>query len=117
MKRDLELEHELIEAVALSIGQARRVDGVIDVDPQVSALNSYAETRAWPGDVIVIDRPVPLFQEAAEELADARSYLLWIIQDCLAAAEAGDGDASERYGRAMRALSHILEAWSALTTV
>lgn len=117
MRRDLELERDLIATVALSIGQARRIDGAIEVDAQVAALNSYAEARAWPGDVIVEDRPVPLFQEAAEELADARSYLLWIIQDSLPAAEAGDGDASERYGRAMSALAHILGAWAALTTV
>jgi len=117
VNRDIELEREIIGTAALSIGQARRVDGRIEVNASIGALNAFADRRAWPGDVIVEGRPVPLLQEAAEELADARSYLLWIIQGSLDAAEAGDdADANERYGRAMRALAYVLQAWRALMT-
>lgn len=117
MKRDPQLERELVGIAALAIGQAHRVENRIEVDPPIAALNAFSDRRAWPGDVIIEGRPVPLIQEAAEELADARSYLLWIIQDALDDAEAGDGDASEAYGRAMRALAFILQAWRALMTL
>ena len=116
MRRDVAFERDVIATAALSIGQARVGDGGTVVDPVVDALNAYSEARAWPGEVVIDGRPVPLVTEVAQELADARSYLLWIIQCELPAAEAGDSDASEAYGRAMRSLAIVLEAWKALVT-
>lgn len=115
VKRNVELERRLVGIAAMSIGQAKRVaPGEIEVYPIVESLNRMSEARAWPGNVPVTERPVPLASEAMEELADLRSYLAWLAQSVLAGATAGDGDASDQYGRAMRALALTVAAWAAL---
>lgn len=113
MRRDTEMERQLVAIAAQSIGQAQVKDGAVEVSPLIEALNRMADERAWPGDV-KLARPVPLLAEAAEELADLRSYLVWHAQANYDATVAGDGDAADEYGRAMRALALTLEAWAAL---
>lgn len=114
MKRNLDRERELVSVAAQSIGHAQVREGRVEVSPLVEALNRLADERAWPGDVEVAGRKTPLLAEAAEELADLRSYLVWHAQAHYDATLAGDGDAADEYGRAMRALALTLEAWAAL---
>lgn len=116
MKRDVEHERHLVTVAALSVGLASG-DGVggYDVLPVVESLNQWAERRAWPGDVVLPpERETPLDVEAAEELADLRSYLVWWVQSNLDGALAGDAEASCEYERGMRALAGTLVVWAAL---
>lgn len=74
-------------------------------------IDEYADHRAWPGGVrLELDPDV----EAAEELADCRSYLLWGLVPLAERFEAGDPDAAELYARRLRALSYVIRAWHAL---
>ena len=114
--RDRAHERHIVGVAALAAGYARMKEGDVIVQPAIDALNEFSDRRAAPGDVLE-ERPVPLLAEAAEEFADARSYLVWRIQLVLDDALAGDSEAGEEYKRAMSALSHLLAAWVALTTV
>lgn len=116
VNRDVELERRLTSVVALAVGLAHTTDNGVVVQPVVDSLTAFAEQRAWPGEIVIDGRDRSLMVEAAEELADCRSYLLWIAQTVLDRAEAGDANASDEYGRAMRALGLVLEAWQALTS-
>ena len=116
MNRDVELERRLTGVVALAVGLAHRTDEGVVFQPSVEALTVFADARAWPGEVVIEGRDRSLVTEAAEELADCRSYLLWIAQSVLVRAEAGDANASDEYGRAMRALGLVLQAWQALVS-
>lgn len=65
-------------------------------------LTRFADDRALPGGVrIGLDGD----QEAAEELADARNYLIWSIQDA---------ETSEDRERRRRALRHVTSAYREL---
>lgn len=55
-------------------------------------------------------------RETAEELADARNYLLWGLDRLHARAMAGDPEVLDDYERRLRALSHVVAAWHALHT-
>lgn len=114
--RDPEHERHVVSIAALAGGHARIENGNVVVLPVVEALNEFSDARAWPGEVQE-DRRVPLITEAAQEFADARSYLVWRAQLVLDDARDGDPEASEEYKRAMEALTHLLSAWVALMRV
>jgi hypothetical protein len=115
MDRNVHLERELVAVAAASEGLATWADGEVRVDPVVDRLNELSEQRAWPGGVKVgPERPVPLVEEAMEELADLRSYLVWQAQTLRDAALAGDSEACDQYARIMRALAATVAAWVAL---
>ena len=74
-------------------------------------LDDFADARAWSGGVranIDADR------ETLEELADARHYLVWGIQQVHDDYLAGDAQAQDTWQRRMRALRAVIEAWHAL---
>lgn len=114
--RDPDHERHIVGVAALAGGHARIDGGNVIVLPVIEALNEFSDARAWPGEVRE-DRRVPLVTEAAQEFADARSYLVWRAQLVLDDALAGDPEASEEYKRAMEALTHLLSAWVALMRV
>ncbi len=116
VKRDPEHERHIVSIAALAAGHARIDNGDVIVLPVIDALNRLSDERAWPGEVRE-QRETPLLTEAAEEFADARSYLVWRAQMVLDDALAGDPEASEEYKRAMSALTHLLSAWVALLSV
>lgn len=118
MKRDLQAERELVAVAAASEGFASMVDGVLVVDPIVEDLNDFANERAHPGGVQVEDRPTnrTLIEEAAEEIADLRSYLVWKALAMDRDGSEGDRPAErpEDWIRIMTALGHCIAAWAAL---
>lgn len=71
-------------------------------------LNALAEHRALPGPVRL---PRDFDQEIREEIADARNYIIWAIQELYEAYVAGDPQAADDYERRMRALSRLVQAW------
>jgi hypothetical protein len=114
MKRDPQLERELVAIAAASEGLASWNGGELRVDPIVERLNAVADERAWPGGVEVEARPVPLIEEAKEEIADLRSYLVWKAQSLREQVGTGDSEACDEYARVMRALAATVAAWAAL---
>lgn len=117
MNRDVDHERHLVGIAALSCGLAAKKDGRIIPGAAVEALNVFSDRRAWAGGVDVDGRAVSLPDEAAQELADCRSYLIWLAQSVLDGAIEGDAVAAETYKRSMAALAHVLQAWTALITV
>ena len=115
VNRDRAHERHLVAIAAMSEEFASIKDRRLVVSPSIDALNAFADQRAHAGGVIIEGRPVPLVVEAAEELADARSYLVWRAQSVLDAAIGGEPVAVEAYGRAMGSLAGVLAAWTALT--
>lgn len=79
-----------------------------------TSLDVYAERRAHPGGVMV---PRSFMTEAAEELADCRSYLLWQACEHYEGYLAGDLESCERFEHAMRVLAAVARAWHELTTL
>lgn len=71
-------------------------------------LNALAEHRALPGPVHL---PRDFDQEIREEIADARNYAIWAIQESYGDYLAGDPGAADDYERRMRALSKLVLAW------
>lgn len=63
LERDIRLEHEMTAAAARDVG----------ANPD--RLSDFADRRARPGPVLCAGRDLEL--EAAEELADARNYVVW----------------------------------------
>ena len=102
MNRDLALERELVDIAARAAGLP------IDL-----GLNEFAEYRAHPGPVRL---PRDFDREVAEELADARSYLVWAVQRDYDRFLAGDPAATDAYERRMRCLSALVIAWRELHT-
>ena len=116
MNRDIEHERHIVGVAARAAGFASLENGQVVVWPAIAELNALSDARAHPGEVVLEGRPVRLLDEVAEELADARSYLVWEIQSVLDEALAGDPAALAAYGTALTALTHLLAAWSALTS-
>jgi hypothetical protein len=114
MKRDVDQERELVAIAAASEGLATWSEGQLRVDPVIEKLNRLSEDRAWPGGVEVEGREQPLLQEAQEEIADLRSYLVWQAQDLRERVLAQDSEACDEYARVMRALAATTAAWAAL---
>ncbi len=110
VERDVEHERHLTDLAARAAGFFRTgPDGTPVGD--TGGLDEFADARAWSGGVranIDADR------EALEELADARHYLVWGIQQVHAGYLAGDAESQDAFQRRMRALSHVIEAWHAL---
>lgn len=117
MKRDVEAERELVAIAAASEGLATWSDGRLHVDPVVDRLNRLSEERAWPGGVEIEGRERPLVQEALEEIADLRSYLVWQAQSLRERVLAEDSEACDEYARVMRALAAAVAAWAALASI
>jgi hypothetical protein len=100
--RNVPLEVELVDLAARAAGY-----------PSDAGLSRFADARAWPGGVNP-RTPDGWRQEVAEELADARNYLLWEIEEVYEQVLAGGGDACTVYERNMRVLTAVLAAWWAL---
>lgn len=99
-ERDLRLERMLTATAAAAHGL-----------PGTGGLDAFADQRALPGGVrIELDADL----ETAEELADARNYLVWGIEPIYAAMVGGESVAGALYARRMRTLGHIAAAWHAL---
>jgi hypothetical protein len=115
MERDPQAERQLVALAAASEGLAEMVDGELVVDPIVEDLNAFADDRAHPGGVKLRERSGDrsLIEEAAEEIADLRSYLVWKALEMDRAA--GDQERPEDWIRIMTALGHCVSAWAALT--
>lgn len=114
VRRDPAHETHLVETAALAVGLARTdTEGLVHLDASAQNLNQMALRRALPGGVRTRGRSLP--EEALEELADCRSYLVWHIQLFLDRAIEGDTAAAYEYQRGMRALAEVLQANHALT--
>jgi hypothetical protein len=108
--RDLALERYLSGLAARAAGYLRAMpDGSVQGD--TGGLDEFADARAWSGGVRA---SIDARREIQEELADARHYAVWGIQQIWDAYRAGDSAAAREYDRYMRALQHIVEAWHAL---
>lgn len=89
------------------------------IDPAVTrSISQYAAARTRPGPV-VLDDGRDLLVEAAEELADARNYLVWALQAAERRFLDADSDAAtaaalDDYHRIADALTGVLHAWAAL---
>ncbi len=101
--RDIAREHRLVNVAAESA----------DLHRIGAELNAYADQRALPGGVRTL---ADWDDETAQELADARNYLVWGIEQVYEAANAGDEEASRDYERRMRALVAVVRAYYELTT-
>lgn len=101
--RDVALERRLTTLAAKAVGS----------EPAAASLSAFADERAWPGGVRTELDPT---QEAREELADCRSYLVWGIERVYAEVLAGDPVACDEYERLMRALGAVVSAWRELHT-
>jgi hypothetical protein len=100
--RNIDLERNLTDQAGTAAG----------LDPlSAESLSALADHRALPGGVLP---GRDLVQEVREELADARNYLCWTIEENHAGYLSGDPLASERVAKAMDALSHVVAAWQAL---
>lgn len=100
--RNLDLERELVDLAARAAGF-----------PADGGLSTYADSRALPGGVRQRS-PERWRQEIAEELADARNYLVWEIEVIHGAMMGGDPDACEIYLRNMSTLRAVVAAWWSL---
>jgi hypothetical protein len=108
--RDIWLERHLTEMAARSAGFLKvGPDGKVAGD--AGGLDEFADGRAWSGGVRA---SIDAVRECQEELADARHYCVWGIQQVWDAHVAGDSAASETYSRLMRALEGVVGAWHAL---
>lgn len=114
-ERDRAHEHRVVQLAALAAGLAtREPSGGVRLLGGTAQLERFADQRA--GDLPLRPRTDDQWHiEVAEELADARNYLVWAIQKLEPAYLAGDGDAADRYASSLRALVAVLQAWSALT--
>lgn len=100
MNRQPALERELVSTACCAAGlQGDR------------GLNEFADSRAHPGPVRL---PRDFDREVAEELADARNYLVWGIAEIYQAFLAGEPLALDVYERRMRCLSALVVAWHEL---
>jgi hypothetical protein len=103
-ERNLKLERELTD-LACEAGGLPGAGG--------RNIRAFADGRALPGGVrLTLDAD----REAAEELADARNYLVWGIVAIYPAVLAGEPNACANYERRMRALTALIKAWVALHT-
>lgn len=106
MDRDRALERYLLDIAAQAAGHTRP-EGLSVVGDD-GGLGAFADHRAHPGPVHL---PRDFDREAAEELADCCSYLIWGIQEHHAAFLAGDAGAVDAYERRMRALAGLVRVW------
>ena len=101
-ERDIHLERVLSLDAAYAVNLS-----------STGGIDEYADLRAHPGGVRA---DLDADQEAREELADARNYLLWGIEPIYAMVRSGRSQYAADYERRMRALSHVHQAWHALHT-
>lgn len=102
--RNIELERLLTDLAADSVG----------IKAWGSKISGFADFRAYPGGVRVEGRDLEM--DYAEELADARNYAVWIIEQIHAAYMAGDPIACDTYERIMRSLRWVIKAFQELHT-
>lgn len=107
--RDRHLEAHVTELAGRSVGMVNAEGKGHD-----AGLGAFADSRALPGGVRPRSRE-EWATEVAEEVADARNYLLWWVQSVWEGVQAGEPDACHEYERAMRALQGVLTTWRALT--
>ena len=107
--RDVALERQLTRMAHQAAGVAVPMD-----EREPTHLDAYADYRAQPGGVRV---PRQFIQEAREELADARNYLVWEACAHHAGYMAGDPESCARFEHAMRVLGKVCEAWRELHTL
>lgn len=72
-------------------------------------LSKFANDRAWDGGVRVGEN---WLRHAKEEIADARHYLVWHIEDHWAAHQAGDSDATDEVVAALASLADLIRIWA-----
>lgn len=107
--RDPLLERQLTRMAHQSAGVAVPMD-----ERAPTGLDVYAERRTHPGPLRL---PRVWMTEAAEELADARNYLVWEAISHYPGYHAGDLEACARFEHAMRTLAAVTVAWRELTTL
>ncbi len=95
------------EAVTVAIAIDRHAPAVADA---AAELNDLAHARALPGPVIVQGRS--LTQEALEELADARNYLVW-QHHIRTRQDAGD----DELATIEQAIAAVASAWQCVSAV
>ena len=101
--RDIPYEHHLtaMAAEAASVPHA------------AASITRYADSRAWAGGI----RGRSLAQwrvEIEQELADARSYCVFLLTVIRPAFQAGESWACDEYVQTMGCLVGVLTAWAAL---
>lgn len=104
-ERNRRLEDELVTAALhheLTLAFLRRA---------AHELNAFADERALPGPVRRRDGQ-DFVQEAREELADARNYLVWHAQVLRR-----EADADARLVKVYRALVALVETWRLLAAI
>lgn len=105
LARDLAYERELTDLAAQAAG----------VPEAAASITRYADARAWPGGI----RGRTLDQwrvEIEQELADARSYVVFLLTVIRPSFEAGECWACDAYVQSMGCLVGVLQAWAALHT-
>jgi hypothetical protein len=100
--RNLPLERQITDMAA------KAVDASWDGGP----LSDYAHERAAPFGGVRTN--LDWRREVKEELADARNYICWGLEEVWEAYEAGDVLAGEQVVHGLTALSGVLRAWDAL---
>lgn len=103
--RDLAYEVEMTSLAAEAAG----------VPHAAASITRYADTRAWPGGI----RGRTLGQwrvEIEQELADARSYCVFLLTVIRPAFQAGESWACDEYVRTTTCLVGVLQAWAGLHT-
>lgn len=106
LARDLPLEAHLMD-IAARAAECFDADG----NGYDAGLSAFADARAWPGGVRA---DMDGKQEAREEFADARNYLVWEIRKLWPLVEQGEPEALDEYSQLMGALSGLVTVWHRL---
>lgn len=116
LARDFDAERRLLDLAGEAAGYSpQRIAGqVVERNPTVVQLESFAATRAHPGGIL-LPPGRDLLVEGAEEIADcAGNYFLWEAVRCESGLAIGDHERTVRYDRAMRALVRQIQSWAEL---
>lgn len=102
--RDFALERHLVDIACRASGHPTGDGG----------LSALADSRAWPEGI----RPdLAALQEAREELADLRNYLVFGVTLIYPAVVAGEPEALDLYSQLMGALAGTVDTWHAMHRV
>ena len=103
LERDLRYEHDQTALASEAAGAPHAA----------VSITRYADDRAWPGGIQF--RSINTWiVEIEQELADARSYCVFLLTVIREAFEAGECWACDLYVQAMGCLVGVLTAWDAL---
>jgi hypothetical protein len=109
--RDSDFERQLTELAARNAGKTRPISPT-HMAGDTAGLDEYADFRAHPGGVRFEGRD--WLEETRQELADARNYLCWELEEYWGDYLDGDPVAAEVVASRMDALQKVIEAWHAL---